>query len=189
MEEKELTEHRARHCVTPSQFTKAIHIFTVAYLRWTRSWNPWTECFLFGLPIDLGAAYIWRCPIVLPPYQISLGVQSFMVLIASPLNVDLLPQVPKYVLFTPCTALQRQESYWDPVLSLGLTHSNSRKLSCTSCLEGTLDVKNKQTFPHLLHSAASPLQSSSPYSIMERCTTNMIVVKILCLLFFCTSKT
>ena len=150
MEEKELTEHRATHCVTQPQFTKAFCFFTVAYLRWTRSWNPWTECFLFGLPIDLGAAYIWICPIVLPPYQISPSVRFFMVLIASPLNVDLLPKVLKYVLFTSCKALQRQESCYDPISSLGPTHSNSRNLSCTSCLEGALDVKNKQTFPHLL---------------------------------------
>lgn len=44
-----------------------------------------------------------------------------------------------------------------PISSLGPTHSNSRNLSCTSCLEGELDVKNKQTFPHLLKSAASSL--------------------------------
>ena len=42
-----------------------------------------------------------------------------MVLIASLLNVDLLPQVPKYVLFTSCTTLQRQESCYDPHLIFG----------------------------------------------------------------------
>ena len=47
-----------------------------------------------------------------------------------------------------------------PISSLGPTHSNSRNLSCTSCLEGALDVKNKQTFPQFPHCARTPVGST-----------------------------